>query len=105
MGDDDAASYGGLRIDVIVADAEAGNDLQLGKRGKERIVDRLHRCADRQRADVRDGGGWCGSIGGVAEFVDGEIRKSLCEDRPQWSDQQHFGLLGRQWSILFVSVS
>src|SRR5262249_35234573 len=31
MGDDNAASGGGLRIDVVVADAEASNDLQLGK--------------------------------------------------------------------------
>jgi hypothetical protein len=42
---------------------------------------------------VRAGGEKGGSIRSRWEFPNGESREPVGDDRPQWPDQQHFGLV------------
>ena len=54
MGDDDAMLAGPLGVDVIVADAEAGDDFQLWQPRHQVRVDRWAEChVATMRADVR----------------------------------------------------
>ena len=54
MGHDDAALRCGVRIDMIVADAETCNDLKVWQAREQGIVDRLHRRRHRHRAHIGD---------------------------------------------------
>ena len=70
--DHDAGLGGGLHVDVVEADAGAGDDLEP-RRGGERLGVDLGGGADQDRVDVGDRGEELGAVGAVAA-ADLEVR-------------------------------
>ena len=71
----DAAPRCGVGIDVVVTDAEAGNDLQPGQAGEERIVDPLDRRGHGHRTHMADRSKECLAVLRRGEVVHGEARE------------------------------
>ena len=79
VGDDDAAARGRGDVDMVVADAEARDDVEVGQPGHERIVDRQHR-RDGHRAHMAERGKTRLAVR-AGEAMDGEGGQSFGDDR------------------------
>ena len=97
VGDDDVvlARIGG--IDVVVADAEACDDLELGEMRQRFPVGRHRVIGDRHAAGFRhDIGRQSLEVGtGLRRMQDELVRKAVFEDRPDRSVDQQIDLFGR----------
>ena len=82
VGDDDTALRRRRGVNVIVADAEAGDDLELRQSREQCVVDRLDRRRYRHRAHMRDRREQRVAVRGCREAVHGQSREAFGDDRP-----------------------
>jgi hypothetical protein len=97
VGDDDIvlARIGG--IDMVVADAEAGDDFELGEMRQRLRIGRHHVIGHRHAADLRDRfGRQALEVGAALRHMQDElIRKAVFQDRPDRPVDQEIDLFGR----------
>ena len=100
VGDDDIVLARIGRIDVVVADAEARDDFELGEMRQRLRVGRHHVIGHRHAADLRYRFGRQSlEVGAALRHMQDElIRKAVFQDRPDWSVDQEIDLFGRNYS-------
>ena len=101
VGDDDPVLAGPFGVDMVVADAEARHDLQLGKRRHDGAVDRTMTCDRRDGADLRrDFGDECLPVRCCKCFVHREAarRQHFFDDR-LGAEHHHIGFFAGHRSL------